>query len=98
MSPRDSLVAHAQQNMDGAIGADHAAKEEMVAASSLRIFNEAAAASGQEMVRTNSAHPDSQLRYFSIHRYACLMNIKKSQVYSWHSRLLNAVSSDDASF
>lgn len=43
-------------------------------------FNEAAAASGQEMVRTNSAHPDSQLRHFSIHRYACLMNIKKSQV------------------
>jgi hypothetical protein len=29
-------------------------------------FNEAAAASGQEMVRTNSAHPDSQLRHFSI--------------------------------
>jgi hypothetical protein len=49
-------------------------------------FNEAAAASGQEMVRTNSAHPDSQLRHFSIQRYACLMNIKKSQVYSWHSR------------
>src|SRR5208337_2451776 len=55
-------------------------------------------ASHQERVRTNSVLHTANLRFVPVHRYARLMNIKKSRVYSSRSRLSNAGLSADASF